>query len=202
VDYQAYQFGDPSFNIVINTSKGCKGTCPGEKTYIAGTVVYLNNDSSSGNLPKIQMFRSYGWTPLNYTSKYADQFGPTPIQSWDKDRISNFFKLQTGPTQLAQFETQVIKFFHSKTGEYESWGSKDLFGQAITSLPECETEPDKCTLMAYLFSFTETPSGKPTLAVRFNAGILGADGVIFKTRSPIGDGVYDNRVKIIFNYNN
>jgi len=56
--------------------------------------------------------------------------------------------------------------------------------------------------MAYLFSFTETPSGKPTLAVRFNAGILGADGVIFKTRSPIGDGVYDNRVKIIFNYNN
>jgi hypothetical protein len=137
-------------------------------------------------------------TALKAISKYKNQFGPTPIPSWDTERIARFFRSQTGASDLETFEAQVINYFHSKTGEYSSWDNKYIFGEAVTSSRECDSEQNKCTLIAYLFMFTETPSGKPSLALRLNSGIEGADGIIFATRSPIGAGVYDKRVTVRF----
>src|SRR6266480_3675305 len=178
VEFPAYQFDDPSISVLVKTSKGCgDDDCSLEGSYIAGTIVHLNNDYSYTNLPTVEMLRNDGWIPVRAKPGYRNRFGPKTISKGDKERIARFFTLQTGNSELQEFESQVVKFFHSKAGEYSSWDTKEIFGEA------CKSEQNRCTVKAYLFKFTETASGVATKVVRFNSAIEKADGMIFTSRS-------------------
>jgi hypothetical protein len=202
VEYPVLEFDDPTFSIVINTSKGCAdiGGCPIERSYLAAAVVYINNQISRANLPTIEVIRSAGWIgDYSFDQNYKRPFD----QSVPNNRVALFFKMQAeSSSSIKSFEDQVIRYFHATpaTGGDSSWAHKEIFGDAFTKLNACASAENLCTLKSYLFAFSETPKGIPTVALRVNAVLANSDGMYIATYSPAGQSIYNKLITVHFKW--
>ena len=204
VDYPVSEFDDPSFNFVINTSKGCADaeTRPIEASYLAATVVYINNQTSRGILPTVQVIRNKGWFgPYSFEQEYRIKL----TKSVPDTLVPFFFQMQSrsSTSTLKNFENNVVKYFHANLlADYDtsSWEHKEIFGDAFTRWSACTSAQNLCTLNSYLFAFTETPTGPPTNPLRVSAVLASADGVYIRTYSPAGSSIYNRQITVHFNW--